>query len=101
MYYSHSLQDEKFDFFASFLRESISGNNSYKPQIDTIIRDAHRYANGIIDIYSVDRSGFPIIVYLVKVAKDYFNNINIDNLTEENYKHILSLITKQRDVHSV
>ena len=98
MYYSHSLHDETFDFFASFLREIIAGKTNYKHLVEPIITDTHLDVLGQKDIYSVNRSGFPVIVFLAKTAKDFFKTINPENVSASDYDYILNVISSQREI---
>lgn len=98
MYYSHSFHDETLDFFASFLREIIAGKNNYKHLVEPIIKDTHQYVLGEKDIYSINRSGFTIIVFLSKAAGDYFKKINPSNVSTDDYNYILDVISSQREI---
>jgi hypothetical protein len=97
MYYSHSLHDESLDFFESFIREIIAGKNNYKHLVEPIITDTHLYVLGEKDIYSVNRSGFTVIVFLAKTATDFFKTINPENVSANDYDYILNVISSQRE----
>ncbi|WP_291914874.1 hypothetical protein [Chitinophaga sp. CB10] len=98
MFYSHSLEDNKFDFFVSFLIYIVKGDLSYVNLVTPIIKDAHELANGQKDFYSIDRNNFPIIVHLVETEREYFRALNADHLTTDQYQHILNLVSQQREV---
>lgn len=91
MYYSISLNDKKFAFFINYLNNIIEGDTQYEDIIKPIISDAHALAIGTKDYYSIDRYGFPLIVFLVEKEKEYFKTIDLENINSEDYKHILSV----------
>lgn len=98
MFYSHSYNEEAFEYFASFLNNVILGNMSYKDVVTPIISDAHKLATGEKDFYKIDRRGYSIIVYLVEKEKKYFQALDVNNLSKENYLHILGLVRAQKDL---
>lgn len=95
MYYSHSLEDNKFDFFVSFLGYILKGDNRYKALVQPILKDAQDLANGNKDFYTIDRDTFPIVVYLVEKERDYFRGLNLETLSIDNYNHILQLVNER------
>lgn len=96
MLYSHSHQEKAFDFFASFLRNAIAGNSNYKSLLEPIIADAKSLVKKEKDYFGISRNAFDVIVFLAQKDPDFFTNINVNELSEEQYKHILELITSQR-----
>lgn len=98
MYYSHSFQDETFDFFASFLREAIAGNVNYRELVEPIIQDVYYFVNGQRSIYNISRSNFDVVVYLAQNDSEYFKGINPDDISQNDYNHILNVISSQREV---
>ena len=49
MFYAHSHQERAFNFFASFIRNVISGDERYKQLVEPIIKDAQQLAKNEID----------------------------------------------------
>lgn len=96
MYHSYSYQDEAFDFFVTFLNNTLEGNESYKSLVNPIINEAHLLAKGEKDYYSINRNNYSIITYLAENDKDFFSSLNINRLSEENYRHILEIANSQR-----
>lgn len=94
MYYSISLNDKKFAFFINYLNNIISGSNQYEEIVNPIISDAHELALGIKDYYTIDRYGFPLIVYLVEKEGDFFKNLDVGKLSNDEYRYILSIVSK-------
>jgi hypothetical protein len=91
MYYSISSNDKKFAFFTNYLNNIISGNLQYIDIVRPIISDAHELASGTKDFYTIDRYGFPLIVYLVEKEKDFFRTIDAGNLNTNDFIHILEI----------
>jgi hypothetical protein len=98
MFHSHSIQDNAFNYFASFLENAITGNKSYEDLVKPTIMDAHLLATGEKNYYNIGRDNFQVITYLVEKEKSYFAAINIDSMQLADYSHILNLVTSQRDV---
>jgi len=53
--------------------------------------ETHKFANGESDVYSIDRANFDIILRLVKKAPEFFKDLDIENIREDDYKRILVL----------
>ncbi len=98
MYYSHSLEERKLDFFITFLGHLIGGNSEYKNLVYPIIRDSHELATGGKNVYTIDRNSYPVIVHLVNRDSNFFKEINPDELSSEDYTKIFSLASQQRDL---
>lgn len=98
MFHSHSHNEEVFGIFTAFLQNAIEGKDAYKSIVNPIIQDAHSLAIGEKDFYKINRSNFPVIVYLVEKEHEYFRIIQPNNITKDNYTHILDLVTQQRDL---
>jgi hypothetical protein len=92
---AHSHQEQTFDYFASFLRNLLSGEEKYKALVDPMITDAQSLAKQEKDYFAISRNGFEVIVYLAKKDPHFFSNLNLQNLSPDDYKHTLDLITKR------
>jgi hypothetical protein len=90
---SHSAQEQTFDYYASFLRNILSGREDYKPLVQPIIDNTKSLVENHLDYFSIDRNGFDVIVYLAKKEPAFFTQLNPANVTNEQYAHILELIT--------
>jgi hypothetical protein len=99
MLYSHSHQEQSFDYFASFIRHILKGENEYKALVKPVIEDACLLAKNEKDYFKVANQSFDVIVYLAQKAPDFFSHLNRD-LDEKDYQYILHLITSQREVIS-
>ncbi|NSL89331.1 hypothetical protein ECE50_020990 [Chitinophaga sp. Mgbs1] len=95
MFYAHSLEDNKFDFFISFLGHVLKGDENYKSLVQPIIEEAHALANGSKNFYTIDRDGFPIIVYLVEKEHEFFKTLNPAALSLSQYDHIYNLVNNR------
>lgn len=98
MYYSHSLEDDQFNYFASFLNHAINGEIKYKEIVLPIIDEAHKLAIGTLTVYSVDRNNFPIIMHLIDNDLSFIKEINTENITEADYKHVLEILCRPREI---
>lgn len=95
---SHSNQVQVFDHYASFLRNILEGHDNYKALIQPVIRDTKSLVEKQMDYFSIDRNGFEVIVYLAKRAPNFFSELNTENVSNEDYAHILQLITTPSDL---
>lgn len=98
MLYSHSNQEKAFDFFASFLRNVIEGDDRYKVLVEPMISDAKSLATGEKDYYAINRDGFDVIVFLAEKDPVFIKEIDTNHLSKEDFEKILTLITGQRDL---
>lgn len=97
MLYSHSHQEQSFDYFASFLRNVLRGENQYKALVEPVIEDVKSLAKNEKDFFKVSNQSFDVIVYLAQKEPNYFIHLGA-NLTNQDYEHILGLVTAQREV---
>ena len=98
MYHSHSLQDNAFNYFASFLENAIIGSKPYENLVKPIIEEAHLLATGERNYYTISRDNFQVITFLVEREHPFFANLNMENITTTDYSYILDLVTAQRDI---
>lgn len=97
---SHSSQEQTFDYYASFLRNILDGQENYKALIQPVIVDAKKLVEKEIDYFSISRNGFEVIVFLAKKAPSFFSGLNIANVSNEDYAYMLKLITTPSDLIS-
>ena len=97
MLYSHSHQEQSFDYFASFLRNVLRGEDQYKALVEPVIEDVRSLAKKEKDYYKIANQSFDVIVYLAQKDPDFFTQLDRE-LTKKDYEHILELITTQREV---
>jgi hypothetical protein len=97
MLYSHSHQEQSFDYFASFLRNVLRGEDQYKALVEPVIEDVRSLAKKEKDYYKIVNQSFDVIVYLAQKDPDFFTQLDRE-LTTRDYEHILELITTQREV---
>lgn len=98
MLYSHSYQERALDSFASFLRNVLAGDDRYKPLVEPVIKGTKSLVKHEIDYFGVDRSAYDIIVFLAETAPEFFKDINLENISKDDYDFILKLITAQREM---
>lgn len=88
---SCSISNDKVEIFQLFLHRFLDGNSNYKNSIDKVLAETHKFAKGEVSVYSIDRTNFDIILKLAKIDPEFFKNLDIDNIKEEDYKKILVL----------
>lgn len=97
MYHSNSYKDEAFDFFVTFLKNAIQGNESYQDLVLPVISDAHLLAAGQKDYYTINRDNYSVITYLAEADTDYFRQLDTTHLTNADYTRILQYANTQRE----
>lgn len=95
---SHKAQEQTFDHYASFLRNILDGQERYKSLIEPVVIEAKYLAKNEKDYFTISRNGFEVIVFLAKKDPVFFTNLNTANISHGEYKHILDLITAQKDL---
>lgn len=98
MYHSHSPQERAFDFFASFLRNVLAGDTRYETVLQPIISDVKSLTTREKDYYNVDRSSYDVIIFLAEKAPDFFEHLDVNHITPDQYNHMLNLVTAQREL---
>lgn len=98
MLYSRSFEAQKMGFFVTLLEQVINGHDGYRSLVDPIIKDVHDLATQVKNYYTIDRDGYPIILYLYNKDIDYFRHLNVDNISLPNYEYILGLFSQQRNL---
>lgn len=98
MLYSHNLEDEKLNLFTLFLNKAIQGEQSYKPIVNDVILETHKYAAGEKNLYNIKRDSLNIILLLAEQEADYFKNLaaNPERYNTEIYSKVLKLLTLPR-----
>ena len=97
MYHSHSYQDETFNFFVTFLKNAILGDENYRQLVLPIITEAHLLALGQKDYYTINRDNYSIISFLAEVDASYFKELDVNHITNDDYNHILHYANTQRE----
>lgn len=97
MLYSHSVEDSKFNLFASLVSTLISGKREYQNVVDNIIKDSHDLLVGNKSVYQLNRDTFPIAVYLADQDPEFFKSIKVgeEEITSDNYRHIYEILRKE------
>lgn len=98
MLYSHSHQEKAFDFFASFIRNVLNEDSRYVSMVQPVIRDAKSLVTGEKDHFAVNRKAYDVIVYLAQKDPEFFRALDTDQISIDQYKHILNLITAQQEL---
>ncbi len=98
MFYSYSIEEHLFSVFKLFIECTLKGNNSYKKEIDAVVSEAKSLINNEKSIYEIDRKEYPVILFLAETGKDFLNNVDISNLSNNDYKKLLLIFEKQRNL---
>ena len=95
MFYSHTVEDSKFNLFTSMLNTVVNGKGEHKSFVDNVIEESHALVTGEKTIYQLNKETFPITVYLAEHAPELMRNIDIHDLAPENYKEIYSVLREE------
>ncbi|KYG84150.1 hypothetical protein AWW67_03290 [Roseivirga seohaensis] len=101
MFYSHTLESSKIGLFHLFLKSLIKGDDSYREDVNNVIKETSSLLNGDKDFYTIDRDRYPIIVYLKKSDPDYFKHIDINSLNNKDYQYIIEIFERQSNVNLI
>lgn len=94
MYFAQNETRNQFELYLTFLDEIVANNNElYKAFFRTIVSQAKDLSTGVIDYSKLSKEHFDIIAILANNHPDFFANIDIDNITVENYQQILTFLT--------
>lgn len=63
-----------------------------------MISEAKSLATGEKDYYAIDRDGFDVIVFLAEKDPAFLKQIDVEHLSTEDLRRILTIITSQRDL---
>lgn len=98
MLYSHSHQEKVFDFFASFIRNVLNDDIRYISMVQPVISDAKALVTGDKDHFGVNRKAYDVIVYLAQKDPEFFRALDTNQISADQYRHILELITAQQEL---
>lgn len=97
MFYSHSVEDSKFNLFTSLISTLIDGKNEYKNFVDCVIQDSADLVNNHKTMYELSRDTFPIAVYLADQDPDFFKAIDAKGkeVGVDEYRHVYEILRKE------
>ncbi|HRH03409.1 MAG TPA: hypothetical protein PLN13_09310 [Bacteroidia bacterium] len=99
MLHSHSVENEKFGLFILFLNHLLSGEKKYEETINNVLIETRALVKGEKDVYTVNRDTFPIIIYLSKRNKTFFESLpNTKSFDKQVYTDLFSLLDRQRPI---
>lgn len=101
MLYSHSLESEKLNMFSLYLSVLLQGNNNYKNEVDTVLKETHELTIGNKDFYSISRDYFPVILFLFREDPAFFQNHSFDLPSREVYSDVFKILQRQRFIGSI
>lgn len=67
--------------------------------MDKVIKETNSLINGEKDFYTIDRDGYPVIIYLKKSDPKFFEELDTNSLNTEHYEHISKMFEKQSVVN--
>lgn len=97
MLYSRSHQVETFDFFASFLRNILRGDDRYKALVAPIISETISLVNHKKNYYEINRDSLDVIVFLAKKDPTFFSNKDATSLSDTDYNYILNILNSENE----
>lgn len=94
MIYAQSIEDQKFNLFALFLKEAISGEQKYKKEIDEVLNEVKHLAKGEKELYEVSKEMLQVILFLRNKNEKFFSTEIDEKQIEDKdiYKKMLSSI---------
>ena len=96
MFYSKSIDEIKISFFLSLLAHKIAGDTIKEDAyIDSIVSDVRSLARGEKSFYEVDRDGYPIVITLYDLDKDYFRDLDIHALSRADFERMHKILLNQ------
>jgi hypothetical protein len=98
MIYAHSLQEKAYEYFASFIRNVLNGDDRYKPLVEPILQDVQSLVKKDKDYFNINRNNFDVTVLLAERAPEFFEKLDLKHVSDADYKRILDIVTQQRDL---
>lgn len=96
MFYSKSIDEIKVNFFLNLLLDKMAGNALQEDNyIQAVLADTKALATGDKSFYTIDRDNYPIIAALHDHDPNYFRDLDIEHLTNEDYRKIHKLLLNQ------
>ncbi|MNY60630.1 hypothetical protein D3C86_1972100 [compost metagenome] len=96
MFYSKSIDEIKIGFFLSLLAHKIAGDAvQEEAYIEEIVSDVRALARSEKSFYEVDREGYPIVIALYDLDKDYFRDLDIHAMTTADYERMHKTLLNQ------
>ncbi|RUA31626.1 MAG: hypothetical protein DSY77_12845 [Bacteroidetes bacterium] len=94
MIYAQSIEDQKFNLFALFLKEAINGEQKYKKEIDEVLNEVKHLAKGEKELYEVSKEMLQVILFLRNKNEKFFSTeIDEKQIDDKDiYKKMLSSI---------
>jgi hypothetical protein len=92
MFYSHTVEDSKFNLFTSLLSAVAEGKQEYASYVNGVIKEAHSFLTGEKTMLDLDKDTFSIVVYLSENDADFLKQIETDSIKREDYIHIREVL---------
>lgn len=83
-----------FRVYLAMLNRVLDKNQVENSVFTTILSNACDISQGSMNLYEVDQSIYPIVVYIVKNFSDDLETINTQNLQKENYESLQGYMKK-------
>lgn len=95
MFASYSAEHETFTTFERFLEQAIAGNTKYVPYVNRVLDNAHRLCRDRNAILGMDAPTLSIVIYLSETQEAFFNNLNVAQITGEEYQKVLVFLKEK------
>lgn len=88
-------KQSQIPFYISIFSDILNGEDEYKSQMDTAIKDAALVSTNQKDIYSVGRAHYFLITSLLMYYSDKLSELSDENLINNSvYSEIIGLLSK-------
>ncbi|MCB4234040.1 hypothetical protein LDL59_00030 [Kaistella anthropi] len=88
-------KQSQIPFYISIFSDILNGENEYKNQMDTAIKDAALVSTNKKDIYSVERKHYFLITSLLMYYNDRLSKLSdVDDINDSVYTEIINLLSK-------
>lgn len=89
------FEETRINTFKTQIRRSIEGFNGYDKTIKEIIIEARQLSLNKIDVYTVERDHFPMVLHLAIHGRSILPRVNDEySLCKADLKELLSIFSK-------
>ncbi len=98
MLYSHNLDKEKLNLFTLFINKALEGEKAYESIVNDIILEAHLFAVGQKNLYTIHRDSLNIVLLLAELEGEYFSKLPDVPATYDatTYSKVLEILQKRQ-----
>lgn len=98
MYFAQNNTRTQFELYLTFLAEVVDNNSeAYKTFFQNIISEVRGLCIGQLTYSNLSREHFDIIAILANNHPEFFREIDVNNITLENYQQLLNFLSADVD----